>query len=355
MENISEKEKIQTPEPGATDTTAKPAQHQLTPQKHDEEDNDSDFDELDDVLDDFSKPEPHVAPVPAPAPDNALPDDFDEDAFLKQLENDMASLMSGTPTASASASASAPAVGAGGPDPPGFASVEQGAEAFAKELDESGIPPSEFLKQLLADVMAEAGETSGATGSNVKSTRPQQPPSFNDAIQRTVERMKESGDRATEAASADDGLSDDMLAQLLKAVEAGAGAGGADEGDMTKMFMGMMEQLSNKEMLYEPMRELDVKFGPWIEKSKAAGTVSAEDMARYEIQARVAKQIVVKFEEPGYSDEDSKCREYIWERMQEMQAAGSPPEDLISNPLMEDLGADSTTGADTGVPECPQQ
>ncbi|KAJ5577643.1 uncharacterized protein N7459_006607 [Penicillium hispanicum] len=324
---------------------------------HDDDDEDSDLDELDDVLDDFSKPKPEP---PAPtAPAAAAPPDFDEDAFLKQLEADMARMMS---------SPNDP--GAAGPQGP-QASVEQGADAFAKQLEESGIPPGDFLKQLLADVMAEEGGDGAAAASTGPSSKPAPAPaaskappapaggdqpgeSFNDAIQRTIERMKESGDRATEAASTDDGLSEDMLAQLLKAVEAGA-AGAGDDGDLTKMFMGMMEQLSNKEMLYEPMKELDGKFGPWIERNKAGGTVAAEDMQRYETQARVVGQIVQKFEEEGYSDEDAKCREYIWERMQEMQAAGSPPEELISNPLMEDLGS-AAAGAGAGaVPDCPQQ
>ena len=225
--------------------------------------------------------------------------------------------------------------GGGGGNAADLASMEQGADAFAQQLEASGIPPGDFLKQLLSDVMSEEsgqkssaapGATSGAgsaaasaaaaAASNVAGHGPEQAGDFNDAIQRTMERMKESGERATEAASTDDGLSDDMIAQLLKAVEAG-GAGG-DEGDLTKMFMGMMEQLSNKEMLYEPMKELDGKFGPWIEKNKAEGKVPVEDMERYETQARVVGQIVKKFEEPGYTDEDPKCREYVWQRMQEV-------------------------------------
>lgn len=219
------------------------------------------------------------------------------------------------------------ATGPGAADAQDFHSaVDQGADAFAKQLEESGIPPGDFLKQLLADVMAEENGSAGAAGSAKPSPAPaagtaetEQPENFNDAIQRTIERMKQSGDRATEAATTGDGLEDDLIAQLLKAVEAGA-SGAGDEGDLTKMFMGMMEQLSNKEMLYEPMKELDGKFGPWIEKSKAEGTVPVEDMERYETQARVVKQIVLKFEEPGYSDEDAKCREYVWERMQEVSS-----------------------------------
>lgn len=142
-------------------------------------------------------------------------------------------------------------------------------------------------------------------------------------------RMKESGDKATAAASNEDDISEDMLAQLLKAVEAGA-AGAGEDGDLSKMFMGMMEQLSNKEMLYEPMKELDVKFGPWIEKNKNSGKVSAEDMERFETQARVVKQIVEKFEEKSFSDDDPKCREYVWERMQEVSRSTFGSRDLLS-------------------------
>lgn len=290
-----------------------------------------------DILDDFSKPKPQPAPAaPAPAPPDAAstgaaPPDFDEDAFLKQLERDMANMMG---------NASAPGTGGAGAGAGASqdfeATLDQGADAFAKQLEESGIPPGDFLKQLLADVMAEEGGAGAGAGAGSSAKPPpaggggggatagaagstEQPAeSFNDAIKRTMERMKESGNRATEAATTDDAVSDDMLAQLLKAVEAGA-AGAGEEGDLTKMFMGMMEQLSNKEMLYEPMKELDGKFGPWIEKNKAEGKVPVEDMERYETQARIVKQIVEKFEEPGYSDEDPKCREYVWERMQEVR------------------------------------
>ncbi|KAJ5988911.1 hypothetical protein N7481_004121 [Penicillium waksmanii] len=385
-------------------------QNQPTAQPRDDED--SDFDELDgtsapqtllrtcmlttatppatEVLDDFSKPKaPQPAP-PAPSANTtggagAAPADFDEDAFLKELEKNMANMMgdggaaAGLAAGAGTGAGAGPNGAAGGADFQNFQqSLEGGADAFAKQLEDSGIPPGDFLKQLLADVMAEEGSSgagidaaaglSGATPSPAPSSAPaatassalgansdQPAESFNEAIQRTMERMQDSGNRATEAASADDGLSEDMLAQLLKAVEAGASGGGEDGGDLTKMFMGMMEQLSNKEMLYEPMKELDGKFGPWIEKNKAEDKVPAADMDRYETQARIVKQIVTKFEETGYSDEDPKCREYIWERMQEMQAAGSPPEELISNPLMADIGGAAGGAMPEGMPDCPQQ
>ncbi|KAJ0424163.1 Pex19 protein [Aspergillus carlsbadensis] len=263
---------------------------------------------------------------------------------MNQLEQDMARMMSQAAQQS------------GVSDSQGFESaINQGADAFTKELEESGIPPGDFLKQLLADVIAEEAEEKGqgspsapASASASASTSVAAeagPESFNDAIQRTINRMKESGDKATAAASEDN--TDDLVAQLLKAIEAGSDGAG-DDGDLTKIFMGMMEQLSNKDMLYEPMKELNMKFSPWIKDNRSKGKVSDADMERYEKQAALVSQIVAKFEEPGYTDEDAKCREYVWEKMQAMQAAGNPPDELVANPWMDDFKGG-------GVPDCPQQ
>ena len=88
--------------------------------------------------------------------------------------------------------------------------------------------------------------------------------------------------------------------------------------DLNDILMRAMEQIANKELLYEPMQELHGKFGPWIAENKGKGKVSDEDMARYEYQAQVVEQIVSKFNEEGYSDENPECRAYIWEKVQEV-------------------------------------
>ncbi|GAQ34424.1 peroxisome chaperone and import receptor [Aspergillus tubingensis] len=351
----------------APSSAENPAQQQRTNNNDDDDDDDeSEFDELDEVLDDF-KPKPSPAPAKPDAAQPSAPDDFDEEAFLRQLEQDMANMMGGGGGASNDAAAAAAAAGATDTNDGG---LDKDAEAFAKILEESGVSPSDFLKQLVGDVMMKGDDdnsTTAATAGSSAAPAPAAsstpstsgtaaaPETFNDTIQRTIERMKESGDKATAAASEDD-MSDDLVAQLIKAIEAGASSGeGGDEGDLTKMFMGMMEQLSNKEILYEPIKELDTKFGPWIKENKGKGKVSDEDMARYERQAGVVRQIVSKFEEKGYSDEDPKCREYVWEKMQEMQAAGNPPDELISAPWMEDLKGPGGGAGAGGMPDCPQQ
>lgn len=166
---------------------------------------------------------------------------------------------------------------------------------------------------------------------------------FQESIRKTMERMRESGDAAGAAAAASS--EDDILAQMLKEMESGNFGGEGSDEDFSKILMGMMEQLTNKEILYEPMKELNDKFPDWMEKNK--GKVEADDWKRYEEQQVLVKEIVGRFEKKGYSDENTQDREYIVERMQkvggllvlgdafankcQMQNAGSPPPDLVGD------------------------
>lgn len=141
--------------------------------------------------------------------------------------------------------------------------------------------------------------------------------SFQDTIRRTMERMQTSGDQATAAAQSEG--SDDFMAELLKQMQAGGlGEGGVEgsEEEFSKMLLGMMEQLTNKDILYEPMKELNDKFPGWMEKNK--DTVTEEDRKRYEQQQGFVKEIVAKFEESTYSDSNAADREYIVDRMQKV-------------------------------------
>jgi len=128
-----------------------------------------------------------------------------------------------------------------------------------------------------------------------------------------MERMQESGEAAGAAASTAAASEDDFMASLLKEME----AGGSEE-DFSKMLLGMMEQLTNKEILYEPMKELDNKFPDWMKKN--GDKTPAADMTRYCEQQRLVREIVAKFEEPGYTDENVQSREYILERMQKVSS-----------------------------------
>ncbi len=166
------------------------------------------------------------------------------------------------------------------------------ADAAAAAADETPSGPS-------------AEPSRGAAGVNAEA-------SFQETIRKTMERMQTSGDKATAAAAAGDG-SDDLLAELMKQMQAGGLEAEGGEEDFSKMLLGMMEQLTNKEILYEPMKELADKYPAWLEKNRSS--LPADDLRRYEEQQGLAQEMVAKFEEAAYSDTNAQDREYIVERM----------------------------------------
>lgn len=147
-----------------------------------------------------------------------------------------------------------------------------------------------------------------------KSAVPGAEESFQKTIRKTMERMQASGEQATAAAASED--QDDVLAQMLKEMQGGGIEGPGNEEDFSAMLMGMMQQLTNKEILYEPMKELHGKFPAWMSKNK--DSTKQEDLRRYEEQQRLVGEIVGKFEGDGYSDSHPADREYIVERMQQV-------------------------------------
>lgn len=139
--------------------------------------------------------------------------------------------------------------------------------------------------------------------------------SFEDAIQRTMQRMQASGNEANAAAAADQEPGD-ILAQMLQEMQGNGAGGAAGEEEFSRMLMTMMEQLTNKDILYDPMKELNDKFPAWMSKNQ--DIVQAPDLRRYEKQQRLIAEIVEKFEKSTYSDVNAKDRAYIVERMQEV-------------------------------------
>jgi len=216
--------------------------------------------------------------------------------------------------------------------------LQAGMADFMKEFEQSPEMQAQFESMLKGLGGEEAlGDMAGAGSSKApKESEPIKPPpmtadkappstskaapaageeSFQETIKKTMERMQASGESATAAASTES--SDDLLAELMKAMQTGGGGGGeGSEEDFSKMILGMMEQLTNKEILYEPMKELDTKFPAWMEKNQIATKV--EDLKRYKEQQVYVREIVARFEQPAYKDDNAADREYIVDKMQKV-------------------------------------
>ncbi|KAH0345644.1 Pex19-domain-containing protein, partial [Aureobasidium melanogenum] len=300
------------------------------PEKHVEmapDPDEDDLSDLDDMLDDFSatsiKDQKPAAPSTSTAPSStqkpsssSIPSQpsTEDDDFARQLQAGMAELLGGL-----------------GEDP----EMQKQFEQMMKEL-------SAAAEQEAASTPAPSNDAAPKPNTTSSSSAK---PAFASTIEKTMERMQASGDSASAAAASSS--QDDMLAQMLKEMEAGNFPGmDGDGGDFNSMLMGMMEQLVNKDILYEPMKELHDNFPEWLEKNK--DSTSKEDLERYKTQQAVVKDIVDRFERKNFSDDNKEDREYIVDKMQQMQAAGAPPPGLVG-----DMNAaqDMLSEADG----CPQQ
>lgn len=318
-----------------------------------------------DVLDDFNEPKkPAVAKPSAETPLSA--EGVDEEEIMKLLEAEMmANLLcsdEGSQGKEPTGTTAAAAGGGGAKDIPNI--PKNLSETFDKELQKRGISMESLIKGLGGAEEAGAGKNEAATSSAAAEASTESDAiseeaiiklmmksmenskgeydmkgvedllkdihnkeaaaaaggteggNFQDTIQRTLERMQESGDKATAAAAStdSDGLSEEMMGKILMNLLNENGEGNMDE--LEDMFKGVIKDISNKEMLYEPMKDYHAKYGPFLEANK--DKLPPEDLARYETQARIVTEIVEKFDEEGYSDSDPECLAFIWDHMQQV-------------------------------------
>ncbi|KAJ2903026.1 Peroxisomal biogenesis factor 19 [Zalerion maritima] len=297
---------------------------------------DDDLDDLDDELDQFiAPPKPTMGP-PRPLDsgqgketsgegpeEEAMPD---ED-FTKDFTNEMRKLMKeldDSPEMQSQLEGM-------------FSTIQKAAEEDASADAAAGVGGAPRAPG--ADAGLGVGEPSSSRpGTSASSTAPKA--SFKDTIAGLTDQLKTSDKTTKDNLASGLGAGSDeeaMLNQLLQNLPLGAlgGEGGGSEDDFTNMLLGMMEQLTAKEILYDPMKELSQSFPGWIEKNKEK--VPEEEIAKHKEQLKLVNEIVAMFEEPGYADDDAERRKYIVDRMQSMQATGAVPPDLLGDsPSMQD-------------------
>ncbi|KAI8904019.1 Pex19 protein [Gorgonomyces haynaldii] len=172
--------------------------------------------------------------------------------------------------------------------------------------------------------------------------------SFQDTIAQTMSKLKDSEQQVKEKVEQDIKIADPME-QMMKELE-----GLMESGDFDDVFTNLMKELVNKELLFEPMRDLNSKYPEWLEEHK---NLDPEERKRYEGQHKVIAEIVSVFEQSG-DELTPEENEKVTKLMQDMQAFGNPPEGLLKElaPGV-DLGADGLPpipGMEDGAPppEC---
>lgn len=173
------------------------------------------------------------------------------------------------------------------------------------------------------------------------------PQNFDDVMKDTMERLKKSGKNIDEQIKNDQSSSnpEDMLTQIL------AGMGGAGEGgdlDMSKLLVDMLEQLSSKEVLYEPIKDLNTKFPDYLKENKEK--ISETDYNNYTKQYDITVEILSIFDAPGYDDSDKIKREQVNTLLESLQELGQPPTELVGEAgELPGFGAASQAGGLPGM------
>ncbi|KAG8717498.1 Peroxisome chaperone and import receptor [Ceratobasidium sp. 395] len=285
-----------------------------------------DLDELDDLLDQFTPAPSSVPPTTKPpaSSTNPPPDAFSED-FEAALAREMEEMMRG-------------AEGPGGPGGPGSKSTEDMAAAWQKMLigDLEGTNDPESLEDLLKSFDNGAGSSSSVPGS---SSTPATEDAFQKTIKEAMDKLKTSDENAKSGAESES----ESFAQLLKQLGDMGEGGEGDEG-LQGMIESMMGQLMGKEILYEPLVELDAKFPAYFDEHP---DLSEEDKKKFKEQQALVKKIIAVFEKPNYSDDNLEMGQEVLELMNKMQELGSPPAEILGEmPPGFDLNAE-------GMPKIP--
>ncbi|QPG77366.1 hypothetical protein FOA43_004779 [Brettanomyces nanus] len=154
---------------------------------------------------------------------------------------------------------------------------------------------------------------------------------FQHVISETVNRLKTSGNNVDKTIH-EESKDDELLATLLKSLnlDIGKEKQDGDGTDISKLLVDMLDKLSSKTILYEPLNDLYLKFGPWLAESK---NKTNSDYSKYQDQYEIVKKIVFKFQESSYDDDNSHDKEFINTNLEQLQELGLPPKELVNDDL----------------------
>ncbi|KAF8581451.1 Pex19 protein [Ramaria rubella] len=212
-------------------------------------------------------------------------------------------------------------------------------------------PPAlseEFGKQLAAEMeammraMSGDGQVDEAFPAGSDNSKEGDDP-FQKVIRQAMEKLKDSDDTM----KADSKTGQDDLESLLASLgDMKLGEDGAEDGEnLESMLETMMSQLMSKDILYEPLKELDTKYPEYL--AEHSSSLSPEELSRYTDQKARVTQIVSIFENPSYSDDNVAQSTEILRLMNEVQSYGSPPSEIMGAiPPGFDFGTD-------GMPKLP--
>ncbi|SCW01813.1 LAFE_0E07822g1_1 [Lachancea fermentati] len=191
---------------------------------------------------------------------------------------------------------------------------------FAKLMKEDGGEANketvESFKQLLG-TLTEAGSSEGTSqGSQIP-----RPSGFKDIVSNTLDRLKENSNKVDTNLVEEKKRqnTDDILSQLLDQLVDGTDEDG--EG-VDNAILNMLNQMSSKEVLYQPMKDMHTEYTAWMDENRD-NEEHADKIDIYKQQYGLVERIVAIYEKPDYSNE--KYREEIATLLDDLEKLGDSP------------------------------
>ncbi|KAL2912296.1 hypothetical protein HK105_208211 [Polyrhizophydium stewartii] len=261
---------------------------------------------LDGALDSFAAPvPPPVGSAPAAKPAaGAATDDAAADLeaeFLKMLTENMEHLLAQPDAAAAAA----------------------GGAQQAAAVDEAGaIKTLEELRTAFESLSAD----------------------FQGQIAQTMSKLRESSEKAAAQVAEDAKAAEDpAMASMMRDLEQLMQSENFDD-----IFSGFLDQLTKKEFLYDPLKDLADRYPAWLEANRSQ--LSPADNDRFDGQLEAVREILSKYDsiqgEPN--EEQNKEILELLNKASLIQSFGNPPE-----ALMKEMAPGLETDAD-GLPKMPQ-
>lgn len=183
-----------------------------------------------------------------------------------------------------------------------------------------------------------------STGSNQDRSETE-PKDFQEAIRETMEKLKRSDDSAkAKSGPSGPGDEDAQLSALFEKMMMGEN-GLPDENQLQTILQSFMEELMSKEIMYEPLKDMNRLFPGWIDKHRTS--LASEDLRRYETQSKIIQEVIEKFEDPNWDSDERDGGEKFVSRQKEvidlltkMQDCGPPPKEILGDMPPGILGED---------------
>lgn len=128
---------------------------------------------------------------------------------------------------------------------------------------------------------------------------------------------------------------EEMIAALGGVGAPGAGGDG-DSPEMAGLMESMMHALLSKDVLQQPMAEIAEKYPVWIAANR--GKLCDEEVQKYERQLELVKELLQVY------DESPDDMPRVAALMEEMQALGQPPQEIVQELVPGGVQFDSNTG-----------